>query len=65
MANITICDLHPASGKPHEKTDDISIMSDMTDRELEQIHGGVLSLLVLSFGAGYAVGTAIYKTFIE
>jgi hypothetical protein len=37
----------------------------LTDKELDSIKGGVLSLLVLSFGAGYAVGTAINRYLLK
>jgi hypothetical protein len=36
-------------------------MQELTLNEVDEVSGGVLCLLVLAFGAGYAVGTAIYK----
>lgn len=36
-------------------------MQELTVEEIDEVSGGVLCLLVLAFGGGYALGTAIYK----
>lgn len=36
-------------------------MQELTMNEVDEVSGGVLCLLVLAFGGGYAIGTAIYK----
>ena len=51
MANIKINDLQPAQIE----------FADLADIETSSIKGGILSLLTLSFGVGFAIGTAIYK----
>lgn len=38
-------------------------MQELTMDEIDEVSGGLLCLAVLAFGAGYAVGTALYKTF--
>lgn len=36
-------------------------MQELTLEEIDDVSGGVLCFAVLAFGAGYAIGTAIYK----
>jgi len=36
-------------------------MQELTMNEVEDVSGGILCLLLLAFGAGYGVGTAINK----
>lgn len=36
-------------------------MQELTVGEIEEVSGGLLCVFVLVFGAGYAVGTAIYN----
>lgn len=36
-------------------------MQELTMEEIDEVSGGVLCLLVLAFGVGYGVGTAIYN----
>ena len=36
-------------------------MQELTMNEVDDVSGGILCLLVLAFGGGYALGTAIYN----
>lgn len=36
-------------------------MQELSSEEVDEVSGGVLCLLVLAFGGGYAIGTAINK----
>lgn len=41
-------------------TNDIGIQ-ELTVDEIDDVSGGIICILCLAFGAGYAVGTALYN----
>ena len=36
-------------------------MGMLTEKEVEEVSGGILCLGILAFGLGYAIGTGIYE----
>ena len=38
-------------------------MREITINEVDQVSGGIIAVILISFGAGYAVGTGIYQTY--
>ncbi|MEH1764922.1 MAG: class IIb bacteriocin, lactobin A/cerein 7B family [Nostoc sp.] len=54
MAKITISDIDISS-------DAESLMIALTEYELESTSGGIIQLLIIVFGVGYAIGTGIAK----